>query len=679
MQYNTHNNDIHSFGFYRFAAAVPPCTVGDCNTNAAHIIEYIFRSAKQGADTVVFPALTITSASCGDLFSQHTLLTAALQALNTIIEKTAPLTTTAVIGLPFVHCGKIYNTAAVVGKGQIYGLVPLHDTAAWNGFSRYSDDCESCTVGSRKNIPWGTHLLFEIPGTSCSYMVGSTQPEKTAVQLMPLAQPAAVESLAHLERRFAAFSHTHRTAVVFVNAGWGESSTDSVYAGEAGIIQAGTTLAKRSGYTLKTYLAEQLQASSSHSKTVCTVLEPSDDSLIYADIDCQFFPACTDAQSTEPPARSTVTAVAAPNALPPPLYRPLPTNPFIPPHIQYAAHNAPAHDTAEYDNFFLEILEMQARGLVKRLSAMQCNKIILGISGGLDSTLALLIAVIAARFAGNPASQVYALTMPGFGTTSRTKSNAQALSEVLGCTFESISITRSILSHFKDIGHNPDLHTTVYENAQARERTQILMDKANQLGALLIGTGDLSESALGWETYNGDHISMYNVNAGIPKTILKECVRFCSRYPVLCTADEKQQKKCSRILQDILATPISPELLPTDNQQITQKTESILGSYELHDFFLYYILHSPFSPRKIFFLAEQTFCTQEPPRYRREEVLHCLKLFYRRFFTQQFKRSCAPDGVQVGLGSFSPRGAWNMPSDISPVIWLNELENLCEL
>lgn len=647
-------SDIHSFGFYRFAAAVPPCTVGDCTTNALHIIDYISRSAEQGADTVVFPALSITSASCGDLFAQYALLTAAEQALEHIVQTTAHLAITAVIGLPFLHCGKIYNTAAVVGNGQIYGLVPLHDSAVWNGFSTFIGSCGTCTVGSRNNIPWGTLLLFELAGSLCSYMIGIEQPGKASVHLLPLAQAASVQSFSQLERRFAVFSQTYHAALVFVNAGWGESSTDSVCAGEAGIIQAGCTLAKRSGYVLANCLRGQCFDSA------------AEDSLLYADIDTELLPVCNDTDAELLLTRIVIPAPAA--AMPPPLYRPRNKNPFIPLSIQ--------HDEAAVTHFFLEIIEMQARGLVKRLSAIQCSRIIAGVSGGLDSTLALLVAVIAAKLAGFPVCNVYALTMPGFGTTSRTKSNAQALAEVLGCTFESISITRALRCHFKDIGHSSDLHNTVYENAQARERTQILMDKANQLGALLIGTGDLSESALGWETYNGDHISMYNINAGIPKTILKECVRLCIRYPALCTADEKQQKRCCRILQDILATPISPELLPADNQRIIQKTESILGSYELHDFFLYYILHSSFSPRKIFFLAEQTFCTGKNPSYGREEVLQCLKVFYRRFFSQQFKRSCAPDGVQVGLGSFSPRGAWKMPSDISPSVWINELENL---
>ena len=288
-----------------------------------------------------------------------------------------------------------------------------------------------------------------------------------------------------------------------------------------------------------------------------------------------------------------------------------------------------------------------------------------------------MVAVLAARILRQNTDSVTAITMPGFGTTDRTKSNALKLAELLGCSVLTVPIEKAMLQHFEDIGHPVDLCNTVYENAQARERTQILMDKANQLGALLVGTGDLSESALGWETYNGDHMSMYNVNAGIPKTMLRHCIRYIAAYPAPFLPDIKKHTDFRAIIEDILNTPISPELLPAQKQVITQKTEDILGPYELHDFFLYYLLHTDFSPAKILLLAEHCFSTEQ--RYNRQQILGCMRIFYRRLFSQQFKRSCAPDGVQVGFGSFSPRGAWQMPSDMNAAVWLTELEKLSEV
>ena len=351
------------------------------------------------------------------------------------------------------------------------------------------------------------------------------------------------------------------------------------------------------------------------------------------------------------------------------LVRPRNPNPFIPLAVQ--------NNEQAWESFFSQVTELQARGLAKRMHHTGCTKTVVGISGGLDSTLALFIAVLASRMLRQKTDSVTAITMPGFGTTDRTKSNALKLAELLGCTVLTIPIEKAMLQHFADIGHPVDLCNTVYENAQARERTQILMDKANQLGALLVGTGDLSESALGWETYNGDHMSMYNVNSGIPKTMLRHCIRYVAAYPAAFLPDTKAHSEFRAILQDILDTPISPELLPAQKQVITQKTEEILGPYELHDFFLYYLLHTDFSPAKILLLAEHCFSTDQ--RYNRQQILGCMRIFYRRLFSQQFKRSCAPDGVQVGFGSFSPRGSWHMPSDMNATVWLAELEKLSEL
>lgn len=703
--------DMHDYGFYRLAAAVPPCTVGNCTENAEQILRLLKESAEMGADVAVFPALALTSAGCGDLFAQRSLLNAAEDRMVYLVRQSASLPVTGIVGFPFFLSGRIYSAAAVFTRGTFYGIVPLNGSVQSRIFSQY-DGTETAVISDRLQsgaIPFGADLLFEIEASSFSFMIGSGDEAGgcesngglgeaagwrrisgsaaragVSLRIEPLAQGSYAGSFTELCRNAAVRSKQDKNACMFVNAGWGESTTDTACAGERGIYENGELLAAASGFELSAFNKRTYTAA----KGVCAATENArsdgrngdthgeegfrftgyvnETSVTIADIDCE----APHLVGRIPSAyrRVALPAIPARGVL---LIRPRNPVPFIPLAVQ--------NNEAAWEAFFSQVTELQARGLAKRMHHTGCNKTIVGVSGGLDSTLALLIALLAARILNQRADSVTAVTMPGFGTTNRTKSNAIKLAELLGCTVLTVPIEKALLQHFADIEHPAGVYNTVYENAQARERTQILMDKANQIGALLVGTGDLSESALGWETYNGDHMSMYNVNAGVPKTLLRHCIRYFAAYPAVFLSGFDSYADFRRIIRDILDTPISPELLLAAEQTIVQRTEDILGPYELHDFFLYYLLHTDFSPAKILLLAEHCFSADTKQQYSRQQILSCMRLFYRRFFSQQFKRSCAPDGIQVGFGSFSPRGGWQMPSDSSAAIWLAELEKLSEI
>ncbi|MGI5088628.1 NAD(+) synthase [Treponema vincentii] len=672
--------NIHDYGFYRVAAVVSPCAVGDCAGNAERIISALRKSAEMGADIAVFPALALTTSSCGTLFGQRSLLNAAEDRLEYIVRQTSMEPIIGVLGFPFFFSGNIYSAVAVFSRGTIYGIVPLDGTVHSRVFSIYDGREPSVILTGLQNtaVPFGSDLLFEVEKSRFSFVIGSeknarnqsqaenknTSPAAdntltvtgSALYIEPLAQASFAGSFTELCRSAAARSKQERNTVLFVNAGWGESTTDTACAGERGIYENGELLAAANGFELSTFnkTSGDFNFSGYEDEAAITL----------ADMDCE----APSGLGRSPSAcrRIVIPTIPSRGVL---LVRPRNPNPFIPLAVQ--------NNEQAWESFFSQVIELQGRGLAKRMYHTGCTKTVLGISGGLDSTLALFISVLASRMLRQKPDSVTAITMPGFGTTDRTKSNALKLAELLGCTALTIPIEKAMMQHFADIGHPTDLCNTVYENAQARERTQILMDKANQLGALLVGTGDLSESALGWETYNGDHMSMYNVNAGIPKTLLRHCIRYVAAYPTAFLPDADKHTEFYAVVQDILDTPISPELLPAQKQIITQKTEDILGPYELHDFFLYYILHTDFSPAKILLLAEHCFSTEQ--RYNRQQILGCMRIFYRRLFSQQFKRSCAPDGVQVGFGSFSPRGIWQMPSDMNAAVWIAELEKLSEV
>lgn len=648
--------DIHSFDLYRVAAAVPACTVGNCRENAQRIEACIQTCSEQGVDLVAFPALAISCASCGDMFTQQALLEAAEAQVQAVIRRTAGLPLITVLGFPLRYENRIYSAAAVFSRGTVYGIAAL-DNAPAPVFSRYETPHAASVQWNSQAaaIPFGTNLVFSTERSRFAFCIGHTAPlsdTQPALQIIPLAAPSSPTLFESLEQTYAVLSRQTQQNVLYVNAGWGESSAEGVYAAETGIIEKGAVLAAANGFQ---FAVKQQRLS----YTAC-----QDASITLADIDCSGHLSSVNTAATS----VKYERISLP-PLPPlerPLMRPRNPLPFIPLAVQ--------KDEQAKDIFFSRIIEMQAQGLAKRMRHTKSDRMMVGISGGLDSTLALLIAHAAAGLLGCGSETIIAVTMPGFGTTKRTKTNATKLAALLGCTTYTIPIKKALLQHFADINHDPNVHTTVYENAQARERTQILMDKANQMNALLIGTGDLSESALGWETYNGDHMSMYGVNAGIPKSLLSYCISYYIKYPPLGIGGKAASYR--RILRSILATPISPELLPAEKEHITQKTEDILGPYELHDFYLYYLLHTDFSPKKIYFLADHTFCTPPTKKYEASQVLACLQLFYRRFFSQQFKRSCMPDSPAVGLGSFSPRSAWHMPSDMCADLWLRELESL---
>ncbi|EFW37266.1 NAD(+) synthase [Treponema phagedenis] len=639
-------------GYFRIATAVPIVRIADCKHNAREIIAEIRKAVNLQADMIVFPQLSISSASCGDLFYQQTLLTAAKSALEYIINETETLVIVSVVGLPLFVKGKLYNCSAVICQGRVLGIVPLNTPL--KQFSVYTSPHETRQImlNAETLTFFDTDLIFEIENGLFSFCFGDFQ-KNTAADLIinQLFIPSLPRTEIDLYRNVKAISQNIGKAFLYVNAGWGESSTDMVCAGEAGIFEAGECLASGSGFNNEKFLMRETGG------------------FVMADIDMQILAHKKIKAAEQRQAVSTVVPIPPMQAKTDMrnLFRPVNDEPFIPIELKESRKQA--------DLFYNRMLILAAQGLAKRLTHIGCTRMLLGISGGLDSSLALLIAAKAADLIKASRSDIFAITMPGFGTTERTKNNAVELAAILQCTVEEISIADSVLQHFKDIGQDPKKHDITYENAQARERTQILMDKANQVNGLVIGPGDLSELALGWTTYNGDHMSMYGVNSSIPKTLLRSIIENCKDNPQEFTSG-KDKQGFTDILTDILNTPVSPELLPPQNGVISQKTEHIVGPYRLHDFFLYNVIMHGFGPKKLLFLAEQSFIKEGKNEYTREEILSWLFVFFKRFFSQQYKRSCIPDGPQVSDISLSPRAGLHMPSDSSWNLWKEELENL---
>jgi NAD+ synthase (glutamine-hydrolysing) len=632
-------------GFIKVAAASPALRVTDCAYNARQIVAVAQAAGKADARLLVLPELGLTGYTCGDLFAQQHLLSGALAALQTICEQTKSLNLLLVVGLPLQHNNKLYNCAAVLLGGQVLGLVPKSHlpnyaefyearqfTPAFEGLQTYSG-------GFLQNIPFGTNLMF-----SCTQMPALMLSVEICEDLWVPSPPsvrhtaAGATLIANLSasnevvgkagyRRQLVGGQSARLvcSYVYADAGFGESTTDLVFSGHNLIAENGVILAESKLFEYTMALSEiDLERLLQERHRLTTF--PAADSEGY-----QIIPFSLQLQETN-------------------LTRFIFSTPFVP------------GDAATLDERCETILSIQASGLAKRLQHVGTKTAVLGISGGLDSSLALLVAARAMRILGHPASDIFAITMPAFGTTQRTRSNAELLSNAVGATFQTIDITNTVRSHFADISHAESDLSTVYENAQARIRTLVLMDVANQQNGLVVGTGDLSELALGWATYNGDHISMYGVNASVPKTLIRTIVAY----------EAKNRPELRDVLQDILDTPVSPELLPAQNGEISQKTEDIIGPYELHDFFLYYAIRWGFAPRKVLRLAACAFGGQ----YNRQTILKWLSVFYRRFFSQQFKRNCLPDGPKVGSASLSPRGDWRMPSDASAALWLAELDAL---
>lgn len=641
------------FGFVKVAAAIPAVRVADCKFNAQHTEAQIMIADGKGVQIVIFPELNLTGYSCGDLFSHQLLLEQAEMALMQVINNTRQLDIISIVGLPVMVNSTLANCAVVFQRGKILGVVPKTYLPNYKEFYEQRWFASSLTYKDissvrlcGQTVPFGKDLLFETSDTCfgieiCEDVWAPVPPSSELVLKgaeIIFNMSADTENIAkHQYLRSVLSQQSARclSGYVFSSCGFGESTTDVVFAGNALIYENGTLLAEAERFSF-------------------------DEQLVVSEIDVErlrgerlvntTFAASVRAYGADGVQRIQTEMVNSRNLS---LTRYIDPHPFVP------AGGKLLDERCE------EIFSIQVAGLAKRLVHTNCKTVVVGISGGLDSTLALLVCVKTFDKLGLPRKGIVGITMPGFGTTDRTYNNALTLMSSLQVTVKEISIKDACIRHFKDIEHDMSIHDVTYENGQARERTQILMDYANKIGGLVIGTGDLSELALGWATYNGDHMSMYGVNAGIPKTLV--------RYLVNWVAQTGVDVISRNTLLDIIDTPISPELIPADeNGNIKQKTEDLVGPYELHDFFLYYFLRFGIRPAKIYYLAEIAF----KGMYDSTTIKKWLTNFCRRFFNQQFKRSCLPDGPKVGSVSLSPRGDWRMPSDASSALWLKECEEL---
>ncbi len=625
-------------GFIRVAAAVPRVEVGNCKTNADHIIDLARKMAADGVRLAVFPELSVTAYTCGDLFLQPTLIDSAFSELHRIARETAELPMALVVGVPLMIAGALRNCGAVISSGEVKGVqtkeyLPNYGEFYEKRWFRHDARAQHTLFvldGVRLGVEICEDLWAPIPVSTHQALAGAEIIVNLSASNDLVGKRAKVHELVTHQ------SSALRCAYVYSASGYGESTTDLVFDGKAIIAELGQTLAdsprwQREAFYESADIDIQLIRSErvvNSSFTDCRVREDGPEAWKYIDVI---------------PAGPAINESA--------LRRPINAMPFVP------------SDPAKLQEQSIETANIQCLGLAKRIEITHSKALVIGISGGLDSTLALLVACQTFDMLGLPRTGINAVTMPGFGTSGRTKSNALKLMETLGVTLHEISITKAVEQHFSDIGHNPELHDVTYENAQARMRTLILMDLANKIGGLVLGTGDLSELALGWATYNGDQMSMYGINAGIPKTAIRPQVAwYASVWPELADT-----------LADIIDTPVSPELLPADSAgKIAQKTEDLVGPYELHDFFLFQLLALRRKPSVILMLA----CHAFKGKFDRETIKHWLQTFIRRFFAQQFKRSCMPDGPKVSAVCLSPRGDWRAPSDAEATLWLNELKAL---
>ena len=634
-------------GFLKAAALSPALRVADCAYNAGQIAAALQACAGRGIKLAVFPELALTGYTCGDLFFQQALQQAALQGLAQILQASEGLDLIALVGLPVAVNGKLYNCAAVVCGGRLLGLVPKTCLPNYGEFyeKRHfapGDKKVRTVTVCGQQVPFGTQLLFQcrqmpafVLGVELCEDLWSALPPSTfhalagATVLANLS--ASDETVGKAEYRRALVANQSARLLccyLYASAGHGESTQDMVFAGHDLVAENGVLLAETEPFKGGDAVSELDCARMLAERARNTSFVPNDEGYQVVGFDL------------------AVTETV--------LTRWVDPAPFVPGDARRRAERCEL------------ILRMQADGLAKRIEHTHAKTAVIGISGGLDSCLALLVAARAMRRLDRPAADVLAVTMPCFGTTKRTRSNAEILCQELGVSFREVNITATVRSHFADIGHDGQTPDVTFENSQARVRTLELMDIANLNGGFVVGTGDLSELALGWATYNGDHMSMYGVNAGVPKTLVRHLVRY--------EADTAPTDALRRVLLDILDTPVSPELLPAKDGEIAQRTEELVGPYELHDFYLYYVLRFGFGPRKIFRLAKAAFAGR--PEYTDQVLYKWLRSFYWRFFAQQFKRSCLPDGPKVGSVTLSPRGDWRMPSDASAAAWLAELETL---
>ena len=636
---------MENFGFIRVAAAIPELKVADCTFNREKIGHLIKKASKQEVQIVCFPELSITGYTCADLFNQQLLLEQAESEVALLLKDFEEYNIIFIIGVPALVNGKLYNTALACQSGKILGIVPKTYIPNYAEFyeGRWFESAGNCTETSVEYagqiIPFGTNLLFGNNSAAfaieiCEDLWVPSPPSSTyAVNGAHIifnlsASNELIGKNDYLKSLIQQQSARCIAGYVYASAGYGESTTDIVFAGNGLIYENGAPLAQSKRFLLE----EQL------------IINEIDIERLQSDRQKQ----TTFTQGTTNNSRKI--NIEIPAIYQPTIIRAINSKPFLPTETK-------RNESCE------EIFSIQVGGLAKRMVHTQSKTAVIGVSGGLDSTLALLVIVKTFDKLNIPRENIIGVTMPGFGTTGRTYNNALSLMQSLGITTKEISIVAACKQHFEDIGHDISVHDVTFENAQARERTQILMDIANQSNGMVIGTGDLSELALGWATYNGDQMSMYGVNAGIPKTLV--------RYLVQWVAENLVDEKSALILSDIIETPVSPELLPADEKgDIAQKTEDIVGPYELHDFFLYYTIRFGFTPRKIFFLAQNAFKDLYPD----EIILKWMETFFRRFFSQQFKRSCLPEGPRMGPVSLSPRGGWQMPSDVTGALWIRALD-----
>lgn len=631
-------------GFVKVAAATPDIRVADVAYNQEQICRLIDETASEGAKIVVFPELALTGYTCGDLFTQDVLLAQARKAICQVAAATEEKDALIFVGMPLAVEGELYNVAAALNRGKILGFTTKTFLPNYGEFYEMRQFREGpgevrCICFEGEKVLFGPRILFEadvmpdliVSAEICEDVWSPVPPsiqaarEGATVIVNCSASDETIGKAAYRKSLIEGQSARLMAAYIYANAGEGESTTDLVFGGHNIISENGTTLAE--GERFK-------------------------NGVVYAQIDVKrliserrkntTFKAARERYLARVPFRLELTETK--------LTRKFPSRPFVPDAKE------------ERDRRCEEILTIQAMGLKKRLAHTHARSAVVGISGGLDSTLAILVTARAFDMLGMDRSQIIAVTMPCFGTTDRTYNNACQMALKLGAQLREVRIADSVESHFRDIGHDIEDHSVTYENSQARERTQVLMDISNQTGGLVVGTGDMSELALGWATYNGDHMSMYGVNASVPKTLVRHLVQYC--------ADTEKDREMKDVLYDVLDTPVSPELLPPKDGQIAQKTEDLVGPYELHDFYLYYFLRFGYEPSKIYRIAREAFAGE----YDDETIYKWLHTFCRRFFSQQFKRSCLPDGPKVGTVALSPRGDWRMPSDACADVWLRDLE-----
>ena len=631
-------------GFVKVAAATPDIRVADVAYNQEQICRLIDETASEGAKIVVFPELALTGYTCGDLFTQDVLLAQARKAICQVAAATEEKDALIFVGMPLAVEGELYNVAAALNRGKILGFTTKTFLPNYGEFYEMRQFREGpgevrCICFEGEKVLFGPRILFEadvmpdliVSAEICEDVWSPVPPsiqaarEGATVIVNCSASDETIGKAAYRKSLIEGQSARLMAAYIYANAGEGESTTDLVFGGHNIISENGTTLAE--GERFK-------------------------NGVVYAQIDVKrliserrkntTFKAARERYLARVPFRLELTETK--------LTRKFPSRPFVPDAKE------------ERDRRCEEILTIQAMGLKKRLAHTHARSAVVGISGGLDSTLAILVTARAFDMLGMDRSQIIAVTMPCFGTTDRTYNNACQMALKLGAQLREVRIADSVESHFRDIGHDIEDHSVTYENSQARERTQVLMDISNQTGGLVVGTGDMSELALGWATYNGDHMSMYGVNASVPKTLVRHLVQYC--------ADTEKDREMKDVLYDVLDTPVSPELLPPKDGQIAQKTEDLVGPYELHDFYLYYFLRFGYEPSKTYRIAREAFAGE----YDEETIYKWLHTFCRRFFSQQFKRSCLPDGPKVGTVALSPRGDWRMPSDACADVWLRDLE-----